>query len=155
MANEVKPIPDDREGAAPYLCVNDGAAAIEFYKKAFGATEVYRLADPAGKIAHAEIRIGRAVIMLADEYPEMGHRSPQSLGGTPVKIHFYVEDVDAVVSQAYDAGAKILRPVNDEFYGDRNGSVEDPFGHIWFIATRKEDLTPEEIQKRAAKLFGQ
>jgi PhnB protein len=155
MASEVKPIPDDREGAAPYLCVNDCAAAIEFYEKAFGAVEVYRLTEPGGKIGHAEIRIGRAVIMLADEYPESGHRSPKSLGGTPVKIHLYVPDADAVVSQAYDAGAKILRPVNDEFYGDRNGSLEDPFGHIWFIATRKEDVSPEEIRNRFAKFFGQ
>jgi PhnB protein len=155
MASEVKPIPDDREGATPYLCVNDGAAAIEFYKKAFGAMEVYRLTEPSGKIGHAEIRIGRAVIMLADEYPESGHRSPKSLGGTPVKIHLYVSDADAVVSQAYDAGAKILRPVNDEFYGDRNGSLEDPFGHVWFIATRKEHVSPEEIQNRFAKFFGQ
>ena len=154
MASEVKPIPDGCEGATPYLCLNNASAAIEFYKKAFGATEVYRLAEPGGKIAHAEIRIGRAVIMLADEYPELGHRSPISLGGTPVKIHLYVEDVDAVVSQAYDAGAKILKPVKDEFYGDRNGSFEDPFGHIWFIASRKENLTPEEIQERSAKLFG-
>ncbi|MBO0862412.1 MAG: VOC family protein [Chloracidobacterium sp.] len=150
----MKPIPDGCEGASPYLCVNGASAAIEFYKKAFGATEVYRLAEPGGRIAHAEIRIGRAVIMLADEYPELGHRSPESLGGTPVKIHLYVEDVDAVLSQAYGAGAKILKPVKDEFYGDRNGSLEDPFGHIWFIATRKENVTPEEIQMRSAQLFG-
>jgi PhnB protein len=154
MAIEVKPIPDGYEGAAPYLGVNDASAAIEFYKKAFGATEVFRLADPGGKIGHAEIKIGRAVIMLADEYPELGHHSPKSLGGTPVKIHLFVEDVDAMVSQAHEAGAKILKPVKDEFYGDRNGSLEDPFGHIWFIASRKENLAPEEIQERATKLFG-
>lgn len=154
MANEVKPIPDGCE-VAPYLCVNDASAAIEFYKNAFGATEVYRLTEPGGKIGHAEIKIGRAVIMLADEYPELGHRSPKSLGGTPVKIHLYVEDADAVVCQAYDAGAKILQPVKDEFYGDRNGRLEDPFGYIWFIATRKEDVSPEEIQKRFAKFFQQ
>jgi PhnB protein len=155
MASEVKPIPDGCEGATPYLCVNGASDAIEFYKKAFGATEVYRLAEPDGKIGHAEIRIGRAVIMLADEYPDLGHRSPKSLGGTPVKIHLYVEDVDAAVSRAYDAGAKILQPVKDEFYGDRNGSFEDPFGHIWFIATRKENVSPEEIQRRFAKFFEQ
>jgi PhnB protein len=155
MPSGVKPIPDGCEGATPYLCVNGASAAIEFYKKAFGATEVYRLTEPSGKIGHAEIRIGRAVIMLADEYPESGHRGPQSLGGTPVKIHLYVEDADAVVSQAYDAGAKILQPVKDEFYGDRNGRLEDPFGHIWFIATRKEDVSPEEVQKCVAALFGQ
>jgi len=155
MASEVKPIPDGCEGATPYMCVNDASAAIEFYKKAFGAMEVYRLMEPSGKIGHAEVRIGRAVIMLADEYPESGHRSPKSLGGTPVKIHLYVEDADAVVSRAYDAGATILRPVKDEFYGDRNGTFEDPFGHIWFIATRKEDVSPEEIRKRFAKFFEQ
>jgi PhnB protein len=155
MANEVKPIPDGCEGAAPYLCVNDASAAIEFYKKAFGATEVYRLAEPGGKIPHAEIRIGRAVIMLADEYPDLGHRSPKLLGGTPVKIHLYVEDADEVVSRAYDAGAKILQPVKDEFYGDRNGKLEDPFGHSWFIATRKENVSPEEIRRRFAKFFEQ
>jgi PhnB protein len=155
MANEVKPIPDGCEGAAPYLCVNGAAAAIEFYKKAFGAIEVYRLTEPSGKIGHAEIRIGRAVIMLADEYLEYGHRSPHSLGGTPVKIHLYFKDADAVVSQAYDAGAKILQPVKDEFYGDRGGKLEDPFGHVWLIATRKEDVPPEEIRKRFAAFFEQ
>ena len=155
MTASAKPIPEGFHTVTPSLVLRDAAKAIEFYKKALGATEVYRLTAPGGKIAHAEIRIGRAVIMLADEYPEMGHHSPKSLGGTPVKIHLYVEDADAVVSQAYDAGAKILRPVNDEFYGDRNGSFEDPFGHVWFIATRKENLSPEEIVKRSAKLFGQ
>src|SRR5262245_7049859 len=108
MASQVKPIPDGYEGAAPYLGVNDASAAIEFYKKAFGAIEVFRLAGPSGKVGHAEIKIGRAVIMLADEYPELGHHSPKSLGGTPVKIHLFVEDVDAVVNQAHEAGAKIL-----------------------------------------------
>ena len=155
MASKVKPIPDGCEGAAPYLCVHDAAASIDFYKNAFGAIEVYRLTEPSGKIGHAEVRIGRAVIMLADEYPESGHRSPRSLGGTPVKIHLYVKDVDAVVSQAHEAGAKILRPAQDEFYGDRNGTVEDPFGHVWFIASRKENLSVEEIQNRFAAFFEQ
>lgn len=155
MASEVKAIPDGFESAAPMLCVNDAAAALEFYKKAFGAAEVYRLTEPGGRVGHAEIKIGRAVIMLADEYPELGHRSPQSLGGTPVTIHLYVEDADAVVSQAYDAGAKILRLVKDEFYGDRVGKLEDPFGHVWHIATRNEDVTPEEVQKRFAAFFEQ
>jgi PhnB protein len=155
MASKVKPIPDGCEGATPYLCVNGASAAIEFYKKAFGATEVYRMMEPSGKIGHAEIRVGRAVIMLADEYPELGHRGPKSLGGTPVTIHLYVVDADAVVSRAYGAGAKILKPVTDEFYGDRNGKLEDPFGHIWFIATRKEEVSPEEILKRFAAFFEQ
>src|SRR5215470_14437413 len=155
MASKVKPIPDGCESAAPYLCVKDAAAAIEFYKKAFGATEEYRLTDPVGKIGHAEIKVGRAVVMLADEYSESGHRSPQSLGGTPVKIHLYVEDIDAVINQAHEAGAKILRPAQDEFYGDRNGTLEDPFGHVWFIASRKENLSVEEIQKRFDAFFEQ
>lgn len=155
MASEVKAIPDGFESATPMLCVNDAAAALEFYKKAFGAVEVYRLTEPGGRVGHAEIKIGRAVVMLADEYPELGHRSPQSLGGTPVTIHLYVEDADAVVSQAHDAGAKILRLVKDEFYGDRVGKLEDPFGHVWHIATRNEDVTPEEVQKRFAAFFEQ
>jgi len=155
MASKVKPVPDGYGGATPMLCVNNAAAAIEFYKKAFGATEDYRLTEPSGRIGHAEIRIGRALIMLADEHPEYGHRSPQSLGGSPVTLHLYVEDADAMVSQAYDAGAKILRPAQDEFYGDRNGKLEDPFGHVWLIATRKEDVTPEEVRKRFAAFFEQ
>ena len=155
MASNTNLNPDGYEGATPYLCVNDAAAAIEFYKKAFGATEDYRLTEPGGRIGHAEIRIGRAMISLADEYPEFGHRSPISLGGTPVTIHLYVKDADATVSQAYDAGAKILQPVKDEFYGDRAGKLEDPFGHVWLIATRKEDVAPEEVQKRFAAFFEQ
>lgn len=155
MASKMNPIPDGYESATPYLCVNDAVAAIEFYKKAFGATEDYRLTEPGGRIGHAEIRIGRAMFSLADEYPELGHRSPQSLGGTPVTIHLYVKDADAMVSQAYDAGAKILQPVKDEFYGDRAGKLEDPFGHVWLIATRKEDVAPEEVQKRFAAFFEQ
>jgi PhnB protein len=155
MASKMNPIPDGYEGTTPCLCVNNAAAAIEFYKKAFGATEAYRLTEPSGRIGHAEIRIGRAMISLADEYPEFGHRSPQSLGGTPVTIHLYVKDADAMVSQAYDAGAKILQPVKDEFYGDRAGKLEDPFGHVWLIATRKEDVAPEDLQRRFAAFFEQ
>jgi len=109
-----------------------------------------RLAEPGGRIGHAEIKIGDALIMLSDEYPEMGVRSPQSLGGTPVTIHFYVRDVDALVGQAVAAGAKLLRPVQDQFYGDRSGWLEDPFGHRWNIATRKEDVSPEELRRRYA-----
>jgi len=132
------------------LIVNDGARAIEFYKKAFGATELFRMAGPDGKIGHAEIKIGDSPIMLADEVPAMGHRSPQSLGGSPVSILLYVEDVDAVFNQAVAAGAKVARPVADQFYGDRTGGVTDPFGHAWYIATHKEDVSSEELQKRAA-----
>ena len=150
----VKPVPDDYQGATPYLCCKDAARAIEFYKKAFAAGERTRLTQPDGRVGHAEIRIGHAPIMLADEFPEMGVRSPQSIGGSPVTIHLYVEDVDALVGRAVAAGAKVLRPVADQFYGDRNCTLEDPFGHVWMISTRKEDVSHEEMRRRAAALFG-
>lgn len=146
----VKPIPEGYHTVTPYLIVKNAARAIEFYKKAFGATELMRMAEPSGRIGHAEIRIGDSPIMLADEVPEMGFRSPESLGGSPVSILLYVEDVDAVFSQAVATGAKVQRPVADQFYGDRTGGVTDPFGHIWYIATHKEDVSPEEMRKRAA-----
>jgi PhnB protein len=152
MAKQVKPIPEGYRTATPYLIVNGAASAIEFYKKAFKATEVMRFAQPDGKVGHAEILIGDSRIMLADEYPEMGHRGPQSFGGSPVSIHLYVEDVDALASQAVSAGAKVKQPVKDQFYGDRSGTFEDPFGHVWHISTRKEDLSLEEMQKRAAAM---
>ena len=133
-----------------YLIIKDAAQAIEFHKKAFGATEVMRFAQPDGKIGHAEIKIGDSHIMLADEFPEMGARSPQSLGGSPVSILLHVEDVDAQAKRAVAAGAKVLRPVKDQFYGDRSGSFEDPFGHQWHIATHVEDVAPDEMHKRAA-----
>jgi PhnB protein len=151
---KVKPIPEGYHSTTPYLCVKGAAAAIEFYKKAFGAKELLRMADPSGKVGHAEIQIGDSRVMLADEYPEMGFLSPQSIGGTPVMMHLYVEDVDATVPKAIAAGAKVTREVADQFYGDRGGKIEDPFGHSWYVATHKEDLTPEEIQKRAAATFG-
>jgi PhnB protein len=132
------------------LIVNGAAQAIEFYKKAFGATELMRMAQPGGKIGHAEIKIGDSPIMLADESPDVGARSPQSIGGSPVSIMLYVEDVDRIFSQAVAAGAKVKRPVADQFYGDRTGGIEDPFGHLWYIATHKEDVSPEEMRKRAA-----
>jgi PhnB protein len=150
MSNEVKPIPDGYHSVTPYLVVGDGARAIEFYKEAFGATELFRMDGPGGKIHHAEIRIGDSNIMLADEHPEMNARSPQTLGGSPVSLMLYVTDVDATVGKAVEAGAKLLRPVADQFYGDRTGGVEDPFGHAWYIATHVEDVAPEELQKRAA-----
>jgi PhnB protein len=152
MTTQTKPIPEGYHTATPYLIVNGAASAIEFYKRAFGATEVMRFAQPSGKIGHAEILIGDSRIMLADEYPEMGYRSPQSFGGSPVSIHLYVEDVDALASQAVSAGAKVKQPIKDQFYGDRSGSFEDPFGHVWHISTRKEDLSLEEMQKRAAAM---
>jgi PhnB protein len=133
-----------------YLCAKDAAQAIEFYKKAFSATERMRIAQPDGRVGHAEIQIGDSVIMLSDEFPEMGVNSPQSLGGSPVIIHPYVEDADAMFKQAVAAGAKVKRTLADQFYGDRLGGVEDPFGHTWWISTHKEDLSPEEIEKRAA-----
>jgi PhnB protein len=146
----VKPIPEGYHTATPYLIVKDASQAIEFYKKAFGATEVMRFKQPDGRVGHAEIKIGDSYIMLADEFPEMGARSPQSLGGLPVSILLYVEDVDALAKQAIGAGAKVVRPVKDQFYGDRSGSFEDPSGHQWHIATHVEDVPMEEMQKRAA-----
>ena len=150
MTNKVKPIPEGYHTATPYLIVKDAARAIEFYKKAFGATELMRMPGTGGKIGHAEIKIGDSPIMLADEVPGMGFRSPESLGGSPISILLYVEDVDVVFSEALAAGAKVQRPVADQFYGDRSGGVTDPFGHVWYIATHKEDVSPEEMKKRVA-----
>ena len=152
MAAKVKPIPDGYHSATPYLIIQGAAAALDFYKKAFGATELMRMAQPDGRIGHAEIRIGDSVIMLADEVPEMSYRGPKSLGGSPVSILLYFEDVDAVVARAVAAGAKLIRPVQDQFYGDRSGVIEDPFGHVWTIATHKEDVSPEEIDRRLAAM---
>jgi PhnB protein len=154
MTNKVKPVPEGYHAVTPYLIVNDGAAAIEFYKQAFGATEVLRMAGPDGKIGHAEIKIGDSHVMLADEVTEMGYRSPKSLGGSPVSLMVYVEDVDATVERANAAGAKLTRPVEDQFYGDRTGSVEDPFGHVWYVATHIEDVPLEELKRRAAAMHG-
>jgi PhnB protein len=152
--SSVTPIPDGYETITPYLSVKDGEAAIEFYRKAFGATEVMRMPGPQGKgVGHADLVLfGRMHLMLADEYPEMGHVSPQTLGGSPVLLHIYVEDVDATVERAIAAGAKLTRPLRDEFYGDRSGGIEDPFGHHWSFATRKEIVSEEEMQKRATEL---
>jgi PhnB protein len=154
MSNSVKPIPDGYRGAIPYLTVKNAAAAIDFYKQAFGATELMRMAAPDGKIGHAEIKIGDAVVMLSDEHPEMNVLSPETIGGSPVVIHLYVENVDVTAGQAIAAGAKVVRPVEDQFYGDRAGKFTDPFGHHWWLATHKEDVAPEEMKKRAAALYG-
>jgi PhnB protein len=139
--------------AIPYLCVKGAASAIEFYQKAFGAEEVFRLSEPDGRIGHAEIRIGDARILLADEYPEQGVLSPLSLGGAGVSISLQVEDVDALTAQAVAAGAKLARPVSDQFYGDRAGKLEDPFGHVWHVSTRIEEVSPEEMQRRYEALL--
>ena len=149
MSTKVKPIPEGYHAVTPYLYIKNAPAAIEFYKKAFGATEVFRMAMDDGRIGHAEIKIGDSHIMLADEFPEMSVRGPQSLGGTSVGIVLYVEDVDTLANQAIGAGAKVQRPVKNQFYGDRSGTFEDPFGHVWTIATHVEDLSPEEMEKRA------
>jgi PhnB protein len=151
----VKPIPDGYHSVTPYLIVKDAARAIDFYKKAFAAVELLRLADPTGKIGHAEIKIGNSPIMLADEHPDMGFRGPQSLGGSPVGIMLYVESVDALFRQAIAAGATEKSPVTDQFYGDRSGTLTDPFGHVWTIATHKEDVPMEEIQKRFEAMMKQ
>ena len=154
MTMNVKPIPEGYHSVTPYLIVSGASDAIAFYKKALGAQEVMRLADPGGKVHHAEIKIGDSRIMLADEHPELQALSPKTVGGSPVSIHLYVEDVDAAVERAVAAGAKLVRPVADQFYGDRVGGIEDPFGYRWFIATRKEDLTMDEIRRRAAAQSG-
>jgi PhnB protein len=148
MKTHVKPIPKGYHTVTPYLMVHDAAEAIKFYKKAFGATEQFRMDGPNHKIAHAEIQIGDSRVMLADEVPAMKAHSPKTIGGTPVSLMVYVEDVDAMFKTALKAGATETRPVEDMFYGDRTGSLTDPFGHIWHIATHKEDLTPQEIEHR-------
>ena len=154
MADKVKAIPAGYHTVTPYLIIRDAASALGFYQKAFGAPERMRFADPQGTVRHAEIKIGNSVIMLGDESPEMGARSPQSLGGSPVNLLLYVKDVDAAFSRALAAGAKELRPVKDQFYGDRTGSVTDPYGHVWYLATHKEDVPPDELQRRAAAAHG-
>ena len=151
----VKPIPDGYHSVTPYLMVKGAADAIEFYKRALGAAELFRMDLPGGKIGHAEISIGDSRVMLADDCGgDSPFHSPQS-GGSPIGLHVYVGDVDTLFARAVDAGAKIIRPVQDQFYGDRTGTLEDPFGHIWFIATHKEDLQPNEIKQRAETMFKQ
>ena len=153
MSNEVKAIPAGYEGITPYLICKNAEAAIEFYKKAFGAEEICRMGEP-GMIGHAELKIRDAIFMLADEFPDMGAVSPQTVGGSPVSLYVYVEDVDAFTEKAKAEGLKVLKPVSDQFYGDRSGHFEDPFGHKWGFATHKEDLTPEEIDARAKAAYG-
>ena len=150
MSATVKAVPDGYHSITPYLSVAGATRAIEFYKEAFGAIEVMRLARPDGRVGHAELQLCDSRVMLADEFPEMDFRAPHSVGGTPVHMHMYVGDVDAVVGRAVAAGAKLVRPVQDQFYGDRTGTVADPFGHIWHVATHKEDLSLEQLRERAA-----
>ena len=137
----------------PYLCCKNAAQAIEFYVKAFGAEELFRLAEPSGKIGHAEIKIGDAQLMLSDEYPDFGALSVPSIGGCPVVLHLYVANVDAFVERAVKAGATLLRPVKDEFYGDRTGQIADPFGYKWMIATQTENVSPAQMQDRWSKML--
>jgi PhnB protein len=148
-----KPIPDGYHAATPYLAVDDAAQAIEYYKKAFSAKERVRMNGPDGKVGHAELEIGDALVMLADPFPQSSTTSPKELGGTSVSIFMYVEDVDAVVKQAVDAGATLTMEVADQFWGDRMGSISDPFGHSWSLGTHVEDLSPEEIEERGKAAF--
>ena len=151
---DVKPIPEGYPHVTPYLIVDGASDAIDFYGTVLGATERMRMPGPDGKIGHAELEVGDSVIMLADEHPEMGAVGPKTVGGTPVTIHVYVEDVDDVFKRAIDAGANELRGVEDQFYGDRSGQFEDPFGHRWSVATHVEDVSPEEMERRAAEYDG-
>ncbi|HZN16299.1 MAG TPA: VOC family protein [Acidimicrobiales bacterium] len=150
----VNPIPADYPRVIPYLSVDGAAAAIDFYTKVLGAKERMRMGGPDGKIGHAELDIGDSVVMLADAMDGMGQPDPKSIGGTPVTVMVYVEDVDNVFKTAIAAGATEQRPVEDQFYGDRAGSFADPFGHIWFVASHVEDVSPEEMEKRAAAMGG-
>jgi len=148
VPTQARPIPQGFRSVTPYLTLSDAARALDFYKRAFNAQEVMRMEAPGGKIGHAEIRIGDSVIMLADEMPGTGSRSPQSLGGTTGGIFLYVENADAFFNQAVSAGAQVEAPLADMFWGDRYGRLRDPFGHSWSVATHKEDVAPEEMSKR-------
>ncbi len=147
----VNPIPDGYPRVTPYLIVDGADAAIDFYKSVLGASERMRMDGPDGRVGHAELEIGDSVVMLADEHPEMDIRGPKTVGGTPVSLHVYVEDTDGVFARALESGASVLQAVEDKFYGDRSGSFEDPFGHHWHVATHVEDISPEEMSKRAAE----
>ena len=148
MPTQTKPIPEGFHTATPYLTVNDAARALDFYKRAFGAQVLVRMDGPGGKVGHAEIKIGDSIVMLGDEMPGSGSRSPQSLGGTTGGIHLYVDNVDQVFDQAVSAGCQVEAPVSDMFWGDRYGRLKDPFGHAWSVATHKEDVAPEQMKQR-------
>jgi PhnB protein len=145
----VKKIPDGHNRVSPYLIISGAERALDFYKQAFDATELFRFKAPDGKIGHAELRIGDTVIMLADEFPDHDAHSPRKFGGSPVGLHLYCEDVDAVAAKATAAGAKVKRPIANQFYGDRGGTLEDPFGHVWHLSTHIEDVPPDELARRA------
>ena len=149
---KVKPVPDGYHSATPYLIVDGAARAIDFYKRAFDAKELLRIPAPGDLIGHAEIKVGDSVIMLADEPPDMHARGPQHYGGSPVSILLYVDDVDALFKQAIAAGGTELRPLTDQFYGDRSGTLKDPFGHSWHLSTHKEDVSMEEMNRRMAAM---
>ena len=151
--SNVKPIPDGYHSVTPYIICDGASAAIDWYRKAFGAEERMRFPGPGGKVMHAEITLGNSVVMLADEFPEMGAKSPKSLGGTPVGILLYVNDADAIFNRAVAAGGKVERPLTNQFYGDRSGTLVDPFGHKWTVATHVEDVSPEEMQRRMAEMM--
>jgi PhnB protein len=148
MAGKVKAIPDEYPRVTPYLVVEGAAAAIDFYTKVFGAKERMRMPAPGDKIGHAEIEIGNSMVMLADANPQMGHKSPKALGGSPISLLVYVENADDTVKRAVAAGGKVVRPVENQFYGDRMGGIEDPYGHQWYVATHVEDVSPEEMKRR-------
>src|ERR1700733_3702937 len=155
IVSKVSYIPKDYNSVTPYLIIKGAAQAIEYYKKVFGATETVRMNGPDGKVGHAELKIGNSHIMLADENPSMGegHTSAATVGGSPVSLYVYLPDVDTVIKRATDEGAKILKPVQDQFYGDRNGFIRDPFGHLWGIATHIEDVSPQEMSERMKKVM--
>lgn len=151
---KVRPIPEGYHTVTPYLIVHDAAQAIDFYRRAFGAEELVRMGAPGEKIGHAELQIGGSRIMLADEAPEVGARSARTIGGSPVSLLLYVEDVDTIWKRALAAGGKEERPLQDQFYGDRSGTLRDPFGHQWTVATHVEDVSPEEMERRMAAAQG-
>ncbi|MDW0163784.1 MAG: VOC family protein [Nitrososphaeraceae archaeon] len=153
--SQIKKIPEGYHSITPVLIVKDGDAAIEFYKKGFDVEERHRMKSPDGRVAHAELKLGDSIFMLSDEYPEMKCHSPNSIGGSPVSMYVYVEDVDELFNRAVSAGAKVLDPVKDQFWGDRHGRLEDPFGHLWSIATHKKDLSEEEMKRAAEAAFSQ
>ena len=154
MPGKTRPIPPGHHTATPYLVVSDAAEALDFYKRAFGAKEILRV-EVAGKVGHAQIRIGNSRIMLSDEHPIAGAHAPRSFGGSPVRIFLYVSNVDNFVGRAVAIGAKLRQPVDEKLYGDRSGSLRDPFGHTWHVATHQEDVPADEMQQRAWSLRGE